>query len=208
MHSLSRIACESVTLPTAASAGKTLFLAGEPCERWFTLRAGIACASETTTDGGREIVALFFPGDRFGLPVARMHRYSAEAVTDLVYLGQSPEVWLSNTARMICQNGSLPPDIGREAGAFRRRSRIVRHPSVTARLAEFILLLLERWPGEGLERTLPLAQIDVAAYLALTPESVCRGLRAMRELRVIAMPRRDRLIVRDYASLVASTCAV
>ncbi|MGE3692869.1 MAG: helix-turn-helix domain-containing protein, partial [Novosphingobium sp.] len=49
----------------------------------------------------------------------------------------------------------------------------------------------------------PFPQVDIAAYLATAPESVCRGFRQLREMGVIAMPRRDRLIVRQRGRLEA-----
>jgi len=39
--------------------------------------------------------------------------------------------------------------------------------------------------------------------LASAPESVCRGFRQLRELGIIAMPRRDRLQLLDRSRLEA-----
>ena len=47
----------------------------------------------------------------------------------------------------------------------------------------------------------PLPQIDIAAYLAVTPETVCRSLKQLRKLEIIDMPSHDRLIIANRSRL-------
>jgi CRP-like cAMP-binding protein len=63
---------------------------------------------------------------------------------------------------------------------------------------------MDRLPSDGASFVFPLTQADIAAYLATTPESVCRGFRLLREMGMIAMPRRDRLRVMDRAAIEAT----
>jgi CRP-like cAMP-binding protein len=80
---------------------------------------------------------------------------------------------------------------------------IVGRNGIVARLSAFLLSIVDRLPEAGAgARRLPLPQTDIAAYLATSPESVCRAFRHLREQGVIATPRRD-LIVVDRARLEA-----
>ena len=186
-----------------AKAGEMLFHEGDACERVFELRRGIVRGVSMSYEGDRQVTAFFFAGDQIGLPLSDCYRFTAEAVTDVLYVCQSRLNWHEALIRSCRDDGRLLPSICAEQSPTFRRGMIVGRNGIVARLSAFLLSIVDRLPEAGAgARRLPLPQTDIAAYLATSPESVCRAFRHLREQGVIATPRRD-LIVVDRARLEA-----
>lgn len=186
-----------------AHAGEVLFLEGEPCDHVFELRRGIARGVSISPEGDRHVTAFFFAGDQIGLPVADCYRFTAEAVSDLHYVRHSRQRWHEALIRSCREDGRLLPSICAEQDPVFRRGIIISRNSVLVRVCAFLVSVIDRLPEDDGMLRFPLPQIDIAAYLATSPESVCRSFRALREAGHISMPRHDRLIVRNRSALEA-----
>jgi CRP-like cAMP-binding protein len=190
-----------------ADAGEVLFLEGSPSEYVYELRRGIARGVSISADGDRQVTAFFFAGDQIGLPVSDCYRFTAEAVTALAYVRHSRTRWHEALIRSCRDEGRLLPSICAEQDPMFRRGIIIGRHSILTRICAFLISIVDRLPEAGLghedARLLPLTQLDMADYLATTPESVCRGFRQLRERRIIAQPARDMLLVQDRAMLEA-----
>nr|WP_161593791.1 cyclic nucleotide-binding domain-containing protein [Parerythrobacter lutipelagi] len=184
-----------------ASAGETLFLEGEPCDHVFEIRKGVARAVSMTHEGDRQILAFFFPGDSIGLPLAQYHRYSVEAATDLVHIRHSTRRWQESLARTCQDDTTILKSVWREEKAFIERGLILGRVGALARLSAFLIVLSRHLPPVHGLRALELPQTDIASYLAASPETICRGLKRLREMQIIAMPRRDRFAIEHPARL-------
>jgi len=72
--------------------------------------------------------------------------------------------------------------------------------TASERVAAFLLEMFERR-----ERTktldLPMSRIDIADYLGLTVETVCRTLSTLRHDRIISVPNPHRIELLDRAAL-------
>lgn len=197
---------QAIAMP--ANPGEMLFLEGDPCEHVYELRDGIVRGVSNLADGERQISAFFFAGDQIGLPVADTYRFTAEAVTSVLYVRHSRLRWHEALIRSCREEGRLLPSICAEQDPIIRRGIIIGRNSVLVRIGAFLVSMIDRLPKDDGSLVFPLSQIDIAAYLATSPESVCRGFRQLREMGVIAMPRRDRLMVRDRAWLEAIASGV
>ncbi|WP_114520780.1 Crp/Fnr family transcriptional regulator [Altererythrobacter sp. ZODW24] len=191
----------SYDLTCEAKAGKLLFLDGDLCDHVFELRHGIVRGVCLTQEGERQIAAFFFAGDQIGLPVSERYRFSAEAVTDLQYVRHSATRWQEDLMSACREQGRLLPSICAEQDPIFRRGMIVGRNSVLVRICAFLISVVDRLEEQDGVLAFPLTQIDLADYLAITPETTCRGFRHLRELGVISMPRRNHLIVRDRGKL-------
>ena len=187
----------------SADAGEVLFLEGDPCDYVYELRHGIARGVNISLEGERQIAAFFFAGDQIGLPIAEAYRFTGEAVTELCYVRHARSHWHEAFISSCREQGRLLPSICAEQDPIFRRGIIVGRYGVLARISAFLISVIDRLPEEGGVRAFPLPQVDIAAYLATAPESVCRGFRQLREMGIIAMPRRDRLCLRDRPRLEA-----
>lgn len=184
-----------------AWAGETLFLEGEECDAVVEIRRGVARAVSFSSDGDRQVLAFFFPGDFLGLPLTRHHRFSAEAVDRLLYVRRPPA---DLQADFRCDHRSenrANEAIWREEKAFMRRGQILGRVGALARVSAFLEHVTPRLPRHGELFDFPFPQTDIASYLSLSPETVCRTLRQLRELRIIAMPRKDRITIQSAQRL-------
>lgn len=201
MYLPARAASPAQAIAMPADPGETLFLEGDPSAHVYELRQGIARGVSIMADGERQISAFFFAGDQIGLPVSETYRFTAEAVTSVLYVRHSRLRWHEALIRSCREDGRLLPSICAEQDPIFRRGIIIGRNSVLVRISAFLVSMIDRLPEVDGALLFPLPQTDVAAYLATSPESVCRGFRQLREMGVIAMPRRDRLVIRDRAWL-------
>jgi CRP/FNR family transcriptional regulator, nitrogen fixation regulation protein len=74
------------------------------------------------------------------------------------------------------------------------------------RVASFLLDMFERRGGTK-NLDLPMSRNDIADYLGLTIETVCRTLSAFKRDRVIAIPNAQRIELRDREALEAMSDA-
>lgn len=204
MHSLARSQTEARDIAMPAKAGEVLFLEGEPSEFVYELRRGIARGVSISLEGERQVTAFFFAGDQIGLPLSERYRFTAEAVTDLHYVRHTRRRWREALIRSCREEGRLLPSICAEQDPIFRRGIIIGRHGVLVRISAFLIAIMDRLPhDEEQGLLLPLPQVDIAAYLATSPESVCRALRQLREARVIAMSRHNRIAILDRARLEA-----
>ncbi|WCT78599.1 Crp/Fnr family transcriptional regulator [Novosphingobium humi] len=187
-----------------AKSGEMLFLEGDPCEHVYELRAGVARGISVSVEGDRQVAAFFFAGDQIGLPVTETYRFTAEAVTDLLYVRHSRRCWHEALIRSCREDGRLLSSIWAEQDPIFRRGIILGCNGVLVRLCALLSSIMDRLAvtSDG-SLFLPLPQVDMAAYLATTPESVCRALRRLREQMIITMPRRDQIKIIDRERLEA-----
>jgi CRP-like cAMP-binding protein len=197
MYSPAKAPNPALAIAMPADPGETLFLAGDPCEHVYELRQGIVRGVSILADGERQISAFFFAGDQIGLPVSDCYRFTAEAVTNVLYVRHSRLRWHEALIRSCNEEGRLLPSICAEQDPIFRRGIIIGRNSVLVRICAFLVSMIDRLPEVDGALFFPLPQVDIAAYLATAPESVCRGFRQLREMGVIAMPRRDRLVIKD-----------
>lgn len=204
MLSIANIQKSASAVSATASAGQVLFLECDRCDYVYELCCGIARGVSISVEGDRQIMAFFFAGDQLGIPVAERYRFTAEAVTDLVYVRYSVRTWHEALIRSCREDGRLLPSICAEQDPIFRRGIIVGRQGILVRVSAFLIAIIDRLAVvEDDVLLLPLPQIDIAAYLATSPESVCRAFRHLRESRIIAMPRRDRMIILDREQLDA-----
>lgn len=180
-----------------AEAGRTLFWEGDDCDHVFELCSGIVRGVTISESGDRQVTAFFFAGDQIGLPVTATYRYSAEAVTDVGFIRHARSNWRDALIESCRSDGRLLQSIGAEQDPVFRRGMLIGRSGALTRIAAFLTLIVDRLSPKNDGLDFPLPQIDIAAYLALTPETVCRSLRRLRELGIIDMPSHDRLSVCD-----------
>lgn len=184
-----------------AWAGETLFVEGDECECVLEIKRGVARAVSYSSDGNRQVMAFFFPGDFLGIRLRPRHRFSAEAVDRLLYVCRSPDelqVDLAHVQQDICAANEA---VWREEKAFMRRGQILGRVGALARVSAFLAYVVPHLARDHDLFAFPFPQADIASYLALTPETVCRTLRQLREFGVIEMPRKDRINVQDARQL-------
>ena len=201
MHNLAIAPTPLREIGMPAWAGETLFVEGDECESVLEIKRGVARAVAYSSDGNRQVMAFFFPGDFLGIRLRPHHRFSAEAVDRLLYICRSPDDLQADLTHDRQDQCAANEAIWREEKAFMRRGQILGRVGALARVSAFLAYVAPHLTRDDDVIAFPFPQADIASYLALTPETVCRTLRQLRECEVIEMPRKDRIVIQDARQL-------
>lgn len=132
-------------------------------------------------DGRRQITDFLFAEDRISLMEVRCHNGSIEAVT-------------AGRIRLFPSDGlegddALQGDLYRaRLGAMQARLFMLGHKNAREKLAAFVLEMSERLAQGGDCFRLPMSRYDIADYLCLSPETVCRNFTLMISDGLLALP--------------------
>jgi CRP/FNR family nitrogen fixation transcriptional regulator len=151
------------------------------------------------SDGRRQIGAFYLAGDVFGLEMGVAHTFSAEAINGarVVVIKLSAVIELAEQEH----------DVARRLWALTAREllRVQDHSlllmkTAQERVASFLIEMVARLPA-GSTVELPMSRRDIADYLGLTVETVCRALTQLENTAAIAQPSSRRIVLRNRAAL-------
>ena len=180
-----------------------IYAEGDSSECWYKVVSGTVRVCKILADGRRHIADFCFSGDCFGLDGTGGRPYSAEAVDDVIVM----RFRRKPTEQLIDQNHALARllrdamlrDLAHAHGHTLRLGRM----TAAERVATFLLELFERRDRtKALDLTM--SRNDIADYLGLTIETVCRTLSAFKRDGTIAIPNPHRIELRDRDMLEAA----
>jgi CRP-like cAMP-binding protein len=182
--------------------GKTVFGDGEDARYSYKVVEGAVRLSKIMLDGRRQIAEFALPGDMFGFECGDLYALSAEAVTPVTLVRYSR----SNIERL----GDECSDVRRELMRLLRRGWssaqahlvMLGRQSAKERVAAFLVALAQhRGVRDGQSLNLPMGRQDIADYLGLTIETVCRTLTDFKSDKILGIPDRHRVIIRSLEAL-------
>ena len=196
------VALEQIGTCRSFGRDEEIYAEGDRADCWYRVVSGTVRICKLLVDGRRHIAEFCCAGDYFGLPPAGTRAFSAEAVGQVVvmrYPQRAADRLLdqdSRLARGLC-NLSL-----RDLAHAQVRMMVLGRMTAAERVASFLLEMSERHDGR---RTLdlPMSRTDIADYLGLTIETVCRVLSAFKRDRVIDIPTPHRIELRCRDALEA-----
>ena len=147
-------------------------------------------------DGRRQIGEFLFAGD----VLETDPMYGAEAVT-AVTLRRIPRVLIEERAGMDATFAArLRMHAADQVRAARSRCLLLGRKTAVERVASFLLEMAGRCESRPEEAiALPMSRTDIADYLGLTTETVCRVLTEMRRTGLIRVQRGAIAILSDAA---------
>lgn len=166
--------------------GATLFLQGDPADRFFVVLDGWVRLYRETPDGAEITIALFARGESFAeAAMLGPGRFPVCGVvaepSRLLHVPASSFLGALDADRMLCRN--LMASMARRLQAFVRQIEALSRRSTVERLAAFLVKLCEgRRPPVVIE--LPLDKTLVAARLGMQPETLSRAFARLRRLGV------------------------
>jgi len=183
--------------------GETIFNEGDTAEYAYSVVSGAVRLCKHMADGRRQIAQFLLPGDFFSFVDMAEHSFTAEAVNDVV-LACYPQ-------RQIDRLTEERPALRRFFGSLlSRRVRDVQNHLVmlgrqTAKekVASFLVMLIERENTETAHLDVPMSRQDIADFLGLTIETVCRVLSAMKRERLLDITGPHELTIRNADALYA-----
>jgi len=157
-----------------ATAGKTLVEAGQPAAAIYAVRAGCLKSFTVDADGTERVRGFYLPGDLIGLDSLGADKFPATVVA--VTPAQVCRIPAAQVRKLMLES----PFIARRL--LDRTSAELAHALAMAgdytaeqRLAAFLLSMRQRLGGKADVR-LPMTRRDIANYLRLATETVCRVL--------------------------------
>jgi CRP-like cAMP-binding protein len=196
------VALERIGTRLSFSRNAEIYAEGDDSDCWYKVVSGTVRVCKLLADGRRHIAEFCFSGDCFGLDSSGGRPYDAEALEDVIVMcfPRKP------TEQLIDQNHALARllreamllDLAHAQGHTLRLGRM----TASERVATFLLEMFERR-----DRTkaldLPMSRNDIADYLGLTIETVCRTLSALKRDGIIAIPNPHRIELLDRGALEA-----
>jgi len=180
----------------------TIFNDGDDADYSYRLISGTVRLCKLMSDGRRQIAEFPVAGDFFGLEWLDTHAFTAEALTDVIAV----RYLRSRLDRLGRERGdvqrSLMTRLSHDLWAAQNHLVMLGRQTARERVVSFILALAERAGATG-GGTLdvPMSRQDIADYLGLTIETVCRTISDLKRQRLIDVPNRTEIVVRDIEKL-------
>jgi CRP-like cAMP-binding protein len=180
----------------------TIFSDGGEASYSYRLLSGTVRLCKLTSGGRRQITQFLTPGDFFGFEPLQTHSLSAEALTDVEVIRYSrSRLDRLSTVRLDVQRG-LTNVLSRGLSAARDHLLILGQHTAQERVVSFFLALAERNGAvNGDVLHLPMGRQDIADYLGLTIETVCRAISELKRRHLIDIPDRTHVTVRNLEAL-------
>jgi CRP/FNR family nitrogen fixation transcriptional regulator len=165
----------------------------DPAEYLYRLASGVARAYRMTSEGRRQVVAFYVPGDLFGFELDGNHSFSVEAVSNakvrMIKLSALPAIGAVDQAVSDELRISLARELRRNQDHIRRLGQ-----TAPARVASFLLEIAQRIPNGG-TIDLVMSRQDIADYLGLTIETISRTLTHMKRAGAVMITRARRITI-------------
>ncbi len=193
------------TQTTQVRAGSYLYYEGDEVEWLFQVKSGVLRLTRMLEDGRRQVIAFGYPGDIVGFPSLGRHHADCDALTDCC---------LQPFRRSLLERGQTEPELHhellqaalREISAMQDHFMMLGRKSAVEKVASFLGVLAERvgTKGEGpVTFDLPMRRADIADFLGLTTETVCRTFTQLRKTGVIELANIHTVVIRRPAALLA-----
>lgn len=186
------------------AAKKILFSEYDTADFFYIVKSGLIVEHRSMFDGGRQVLAILFPGDMVGISPCSQHETSAEAVCD----SEVEAIPRSELSRRMREDDSVRALITSHflsrLNGSQAHIMLLGRMTAIERVASFIYQLSNRCAHSGSSGCLveiPLARADIADYLGLTMETVCRAFGTLKSRKLIAMPKSNLVKVHDREAL-------
>lgn len=197
------VALERIGARRSFARNEEIYAERDTSDGWYKVIAGTVRICKLLADGRRHIAEFCFAGDCFGFDILGERTFSAEAIGDVVvmrYPRPATERLLDGNpqfARRLCDMTL------RDLAHAQNRTLQLGKMTALERVANFLLEVAERRDSRRVV-DVPMSRSDIADYLGLTIETVCRVLSGFKRDGAIAIstPHRIELSDRDALELL------
>lgn len=183
--------------------GGYLYFEGDDVTHLFMIETGVVRLTRVLEDGRRQVIAFGYPGDFIGFPAQGTHHTDCDALC---------ESKLCPIPRKTLDDSSVDPELHavlvqaalQEISAMQDHFMMLGRKSAPEKVASFLTVLLERIGDTSVEPpvlALPMSRSDIADFLGLTTETVCRCLTALRKARIIRVDGISKVAILDQTAL-------
>lgn len=198
----SRSALASLGAIAHFGRNNTIFAEGDGADYSYKVIAGAVRLSKMMSDGRRQISEFALPGDFFGINWLEEHAVTAEALNNVSLICYAR----GRLDRLCDENREVREEIfsnlRHDLWAAQNHLVILGRQSALERVASFFVHLAERSRTTDKSKIdVPMTRQDIADYLGLTIETVCRMLTKLKSSGIIDIPDRHTIHVRNMAAL-------
>ncbi len=186
------------------SPGTAVFWEGDPADDVFQLTQGILRLYRILPDGRRAIIGFIFAGEIIGLSFKANYLFTAEAITTASVRRLSR----SRFHAMVSESSALRPQLVTrlcdEMCAAQDQMLVFLHRTADARVASFLLSVARKTVGgavKGTEIELAMSRTDIADYLGLTIETVCRAIGKLKSEGLIVLNGPHKIVLQKARAL-------
>ena len=181
--------------------GEEVFAEGDAGTYFYKVVSGTVRTGKLLVDGRRQIDAFHLAGDVFGLESGDRHRFTAEAVDDVVVIAYRR----SRFASLVHDDPAFGELIMASMLTSLDRAHdhmvLLGRKTALEKVVSFLLDVARRRPGAE-KVVLPMQRTDIADHLGLTIETVSRTLTQMVRDGLIRLAEAGRtVILADKAGL-------
>ncbi|HVZ90342.1 MAG TPA: helix-turn-helix domain-containing protein [Rhizomicrobium sp.] len=186
---------------------ETIYSQGDEAKYSYQVISGAVRHSKFLLNGRRQIADFSLPGELFGFENDDEYSLTAEALSDVVAV-RYPRSCVERLGDEIADvRRHLMSNLRRDLAQAQEHLVMLGRQSAKERVASFILALADRTDARnGDTIALPMGRQDIADYLGLTIETVCRAISDLKQSGVVKVPSRHQLVVlrRDVLKSLAS----
>ena len=190
-------------------SGQWVYRPNDVADNWFRLVSGAARKSALSGDGHRHIVDFLLPGDFFGFCASSGYSFCVEAIVPGTRIARYTR---GNAEKLADSNPQVARLVRRTAFAsinrLQKRTLILGRRSALEKVCAFLLEMADRsradihTDAEGDHSVyLPMSRYDIADYLAMAVETLCRALTSLRVRGAISFPEARRVRICNRAAL-------
>lgn len=184
------------------SRNETIFNEGDEARFTYRVMSGAVRLCKILPDGRRQIADFVLPGDFFGLEASVEYDLTAESLADVVvvrYLKSQLDQLGDERADV---RDALMTTLRQSLWAAQHHVIMLGRQTAMERVVSFLLQLSTRAGARaGHPVALPMGRQDIADYLGLTIETVCRALSDLKSRKLIATPDRRTVVLNDVRAL-------
>ncbi len=196
------MALEEIGVRLNFARNQEIYIESDGADCWYKVISGAVRICKLLADGRRCIAEFCFSGDCFGLDSASIRTFSAEAVSEAIVMRLPRKA----TEQLADRNPSLArllrDTMLRDLTNAHSRMLMLGRMTAPERVAAFLLEMFDRRDTTR-NLSLPMSRNDIADYLGLTIETVCRLLSAFKREGAIAIPNAHQVELHDRAALEA-----
>ena len=174
-------------------------------ETVYVVCSGLLALNASLPGRRRLVLGLIYPGDvfraAFAPALANLALVTVSASNVLRLRGRQIEEMLQTEpelAQVLCDQ------LSKQQARIALRVATIGFLTSEGRVSAFLIELALRlgWSTfEGIAFDIPLTRADIAAYLALNPDTISRQISRLKEIGILQQWGRGRVIIRDWAAL-------
>jgi CRP/FNR family transcriptional regulator len=187
-----------------ADVGQAVFWEGDAAAHVFRVTEGCVRLYRILPDGRRAVTGFAFAGEFLALHCLRTYSFTAEAVTRVRLQRLSRGRFHSIVEESFDLRRQLMAHLCEEMACAQHHLIVLGQLSAEERVANFLTAAARRAEAGNIPASyieLPMSRLDIADYLGLTIETVCRVISKFKRDGVIALHGRHSIVVRRTADL-------